>query len=65
MNEELRDIALRAANHAITGRQTRAAKRFASIELRAVDQRSGGWELAAIGSIALTSLLLVLGIWYL
>lgn len=65
MNEEQRDVALRAANAAITGRHLRAAKRFASIELRAVDQRSGVWELAAIGSVALTSLLFVLGIWYL
>ena len=65
LKEQQQEIALQEANVAISGRQHRAAKRFASIELRAVDQRAGVWELAALGSVAFASLLVVLGVWFL
>jgi hypothetical protein len=57
------DHALRAANLALSGRQRREASRFASIELRFADRRTGPWELAAMASVALASLLIVIGLW--
>lgn len=67
MTEETQhlDSALRAANQAITGRQRREASRFASIELRFVDPRTGPWEIAAMTSVALASVLVVIGVWFL
>ena len=59
------DSALRAANAALTGRQRREASRFASIELRFTDPRTGPWEIAAMASVAFASLLFVLGLWLL
>jgi hypothetical protein len=59
------DPALRAANLALSGSRRREASRFASIELRFSDSRSGAWEVAAMASIAMASLLLVLGVWFL
>ncbi len=59
------DPALRAANLALSGRRRREASRFASIELRFTDPRTGPWEIAAIGSVALASVLIVLGVWFL
>jgi hypothetical protein len=60
------DPALDAANLALTGRHRRqATSRFASIELRHVDPQTGAWELAAMASVGLATLLVVLGIWFL
>lgn len=59
------DSALRAANLALSGRQRREASRFASIELRFTDPRTGPWEFAAIASVAFASFLFVLGLWLL
>lgn len=57
------DSAIRAANHALSGRRHREASRFASIELRFVDPRSGPWEMAAMLSVAVASMMLVVGLW--
>jgi hypothetical protein len=57
------DSALRAANIALSGRQRREASRFASIELRFTDSRTGPWELAAVASVAFASFLVVIGVW--
>lgn len=65
MSDEQLDTALRAANVALTGRQRREASRFASIELRFEDPRTGPWEIAAMTSVALASVLIVLGVWFL
>ena len=59
------DPALRAANQAFSGRRRREASRFASIELRFTDPRTGPWEIAAMATVALASVLVVLGIWFL
>jgi hypothetical protein len=64
-NELQLDSALRAANLALSGQRRREASRFASIELRFTDPRTGPWEVAAIASIALASVLIVLGMWFL
>ena len=66
MSEEQHlDPALRAANLALSGRRHREASRFASIELRFTDPRTGPWEVAALVSVAVASFLLVLGVWFL
>lgn len=65
MSEEQHETALRAANLALTGQQRREASRFASIELRFTDPRTGPWEIAAMASVAVAAVLLVLGIWLL
>ncbi|HLV20031.1 MAG TPA: hypothetical protein VKZ49_04085 [Polyangiaceae bacterium] len=57
------DPAIRAANHALSGRRQRQASRFASIELRFTDPRTGPWEVAAMFTVAVASLLLVIGVW--
>jgi len=59
------DPGLRAANLALGGRIQREASRFASIELRFTDPRTGPWEIAAMASVAMASVLLVLGVWFL
>jgi hypothetical protein len=59
------DPALRAANLAFSGRRRREASRFASIELRFTDPRTGPWEVAAVLSVAVASVLIVLGVWFL
>jgi hypothetical protein len=58
------DSALRAANLALSGRRHREASRFASIELRFVDPRSGPWEMAAMLSVAMAAVLAVIGLWF-
>jgi hypothetical protein len=58
------DSALRAANLALSGRRHREASRFASIELRFVDPRSGPWEMAALMSVAVAAVLIVVGFWF-
>jgi hypothetical protein len=60
------DLALRAANAAFAGRQRREASRFASIELRSADDpKAGPWEAAAVMSVAVGALLVVVGLWFL
>ena len=75
---------LEAANQALGGRSSRATNRFASVELRGVDELgrtgresrnpdddasaglpSGAWELAAMISVAVVTLLLVVVLWLL
>lgn len=63
--EQTLDPGLRAANQALTGRRQREASRFASIELRFPDARTGPWEAAAMASIGFASLLVVIGLWFL
>ena len=46
-------------------RQRREASRFASIELRFTDPKAGPWEAAAIVSVAVGAVLVVLGLWFL
>lgn len=62
--EQQPDAAIHAANLALGGRQRREASRFASIELRFADRRTGPWEIAAMASVAFASFLLVLGLWF-
>lgn len=75
------DTALAAANQALGGRSSRATNRFASVELRGVDELgrtsresrlpddgagalpSGAWELAAMVSVAVATLLVVIALW--
>jgi hypothetical protein len=64
-DQEQPDSALRAANLALSGQQRREASRFASIELRFTDPRTGPWELAAMASVAFASFLVVIGLWLL
>ncbi|MEZ4224605.1 MAG: hypothetical protein R3B13_26885 [Polyangiaceae bacterium] len=59
------DSALRAANLALSGQRSREASRFASIELRFSDPRTGPWEMAAMASVAVVALLFVVGVWFL
>ena len=66
MNEEQHlDPGLRAANLALSGGRHREASRFASIELRFTDPRTGPWEAAALVSVAVASFLIVLAVWFL
>jgi hypothetical protein len=58
------DPAIRAANLALGGQQRREASRFASIELRFADRRTGPWEVAAMASVALVSFLVIAGLWF-
>ena len=62
--EQVLDPALRAANQALSGRRRREASRFASIELRFADPRTGPWEVAAMTSVAVAAVLLVVGLWF-
>jgi hypothetical protein len=73
--------ALAAANQAFGGRSSRGTNRFASVELRGVDELGrtsresrlpddgagalpgGAWELAAMVSVAVATLLVVIGLW--
>jgi hypothetical protein len=65
MDTETLDPGLREANRALSGRSQREASRFASIELRFTDPRTGPWEVAAATSVAMASMLFVLGVWFL
>lgn len=72
MDSEAPDHALQAANVALTGRRMeRTASRFASIQLRSVqgpprsDRQHMMWEMAAVGSVALATVLVVFGLWLL
>jgi len=74
--------ALAAANQALGGHASRATNRFASVELRGVDELgrtsresrhpnddagaglpSGAWELAAMVSVAVVTLVIVIILW--
>lgn len=57
--------ALRSANIALSGRKHREVTRLASIELRSTDPRSSPWEAAAVVSVAVLSLIIVLACWFL
>src|SRR5688572_16040389 len=75
------ESALQAANQALSGGALRSTSRFASVELRGAgelkgtgrgmtrDESSslpnGAWELAAMLSVGVATLLLVLAIWFL
>ena len=59
------DPALRAANLAVSGSKHREVARLASIELRAGDPRSSAWEVAAMASVGILALFVVVGIWLL
>jgi len=59
------DPGLRAANVALSGRKRREVSRLTSLELRFTDPRSGPWEALALFSVALLSVLVVVGIWLL
>jgi hypothetical protein len=57
--------ALRSANLALSGRKHREVTRLASIELRSTDPASSPWEAAAVLSVAVLAVLVVLGFWFL
>lgn len=57
--------ALQAANQALTGRSTKHEARLASTELRDVDAKTGAWEMAAMVSVALATLLALVAVWFL
>ncbi|HEX2731973.1 MAG TPA: hypothetical protein VHM70_10215 [Polyangiaceae bacterium] len=72
MDSESVDHALEAANRALSGRQLeRTASRFASIQLRGIEETPRSdrqhviWEIAAVASIALAACLVVCGFWLL
>lgn len=64
-SEPTLDPALKAANQALTGRRTREASRFASIELRFAQSGSEAWEFAAVVAVGVAAALFVLGLWFL
>lgn len=57
------DPGLRAANLALSGRKRREVSRLTSLELRFSDPRSEPWEALAMISVALLSVLVVVGLW--
>jgi hypothetical protein len=59
------DPALRAANLALSRRKNREVSRLTSLELRFSDPRHTPWEALAMISVAVASVLLVLGLWFL
>lgn len=59
------DPALRAANLAVSGSKHREVARLASIELRSGDPRSSAWEVAAMASVGVLAVLVVVGVWLL
>ena len=63
--EQVDQEALRSANVALSGRKHREVTRLASIELRSSDPRSSPWEAAAILSVGVLSLVVVIGCWFL
>lgn len=70
MEVEQVDHALEAANVALSGRRLeRAASRFASIQLRGLndpprfDRHYHAWECAAIVSVGVAAVLFVVGLW--
>ena len=57
------DPGLRAANLALSGRKRREVNRITSLELRFTDPRTEPWEVLAMVSVGLLSVLVVLGLW--
>jgi len=57
------DPGLRAANLALSGRKRREVSRITSLELRFTDPRSEPWEALAMISVAVLSVLFVVGLW--
>jgi len=57
--------ALRSANMALSGRKHREVTRLASIELRSTDPSASPWEAAAVVSVAVLSVLVVIACWLL
>jgi len=57
------DPGLRAANLALSGRKRREVSRITSLELRFSDPRSEPWEALAMISVAVLSVLVVVGLW--
>lgn len=64
MDRQPLESALQSANIALTGKRNRETSRFASIELRTVDARTGAWEVAAATCVAFATLIFVLGMWF-
>lgn len=62
-HEQHFDPGLRAANLALSGRKRREVSRITSLELRFTDPRSEPWEILAMVSVGLLSVLVVLGLW--
>jgi hypothetical protein len=56
--------ALEAANQALSGRTPKPMTRVAASDL-SFNATSGGWELAAMASVALATVLAVVGLWLL
>jgi hypothetical protein len=56
--------AIRSANLALSGRKHREVTRLASIELRSTDPSASPWEAAAVVSVAVASLLVVVACWF-
>ena len=61
--EQHYDPGLRAANLALSGRKRREVSRITSLELRFSDPKSEPWEALAMISVALLTVLVVLGFW--
>ena len=76
------ETALQAANQALGGRTERSTSRFASVELRGIEELdtatklglpvergsrvpNGAWEIAAMLSVVIATLLVVTGLWFL
>lgn len=57
--------AIRSANLALSGRKHREVTRLASIELRSADPSASPWEAAAVVSVGVLSLLVVIAVWFL
>ena len=61
--EQHLDPGLRAANLALSGRKRREVSRITSLELRFTDPKNEPWEVLAMVSVGLLSVLIVLGLW--
>jgi hypothetical protein len=55
--------ALQAANQALTGRSDKRETHLTSAELRDVDAKTGAWEMAAMVSVGLATILAVIAVW--
>ncbi len=64
MEVETEDPALRAANQALTGKRQRDWRHLAMSQLPSTDPKTRPWEFAAMASVAIGALLLVLALWF-
>ena len=55
--------ALEAANQALSGRGPKAMTRVAATDI-SFDATSGGWELAAMATVAVATVLAVVALWF-